>query len=48
MSNEVYNPFSLLNAFDSLMMQDYWFQSGTPSYLIRLLNHTKENKNIPM
>ena len=40
---EVYNPFSLLNAFDSLMMQDYWFRSGTPSYLIRLLNHTKEN-----
>lgn len=40
---DVYNPFSLLNAFDSLMMQDYWFRSGTPSYLIRLLNHTREN-----
>ena len=39
----VYNPFSLLNAFDSLMIQDYWFRSGTPSYLIRLLNHTREN-----
>ncbi|WP_065219391.1 MULTISPECIES: ATP-binding protein [Butyricimonas] len=40
---DVYNPFSLLNALDSMMIQDYWFQSGTPSYLIRLLNHTREN-----
>ena len=40
---DVYNPFSLLNALDSMMIQDYWFRSGTPSYLIRLLNHTREN-----
>ena len=42
---DIYNPFSLLNAFASRIMQDYWFRSGTPSYLIRLLNHTKENLN---
>ena len=42
---DVYNPFSLLNALDSMMIQDYWFRSGTPSYLIRLLNHTRENLN---
>ena len=24
-------------------LRDYWFSSGTPTYLIRLLNHTKEN-----
>ena len=40
---DIYNPFSLLNAFSSQMIQDYWFRSGTPSYLVRLLRHTKEN-----
>ena len=42
---DVYNPFSLLNALDSLRLQDYWFSSGTPTYLIRLLVHFKENMN---
>lgn len=42
---DVYNPFSLLNAFASLDIQDYWFASGTPTYLIRLLNHTQEDLN---
>ena len=42
---DVYNPFSLLNAFASLDIQDYWFVSGTPTYLVRLLNHTQENLN---
>ena len=40
---DIYNPFSLLNAFATQDMQDYWFRSGTPSYLIRLLAHTDEN-----
>ena len=40
---DVYNPFSLLNALDSLQIRDYWFSSGTPTYLIRLLAHFKEN-----
>ena len=40
---DVYNPFSLLNAFATQDVQDYWFRSGTPSYLIRLLAHTDEN-----
>ena len=42
---DVYNPFSLLNALDSLQIRDYWFSSGTPTYLIRLLAHFKENMN---
>ena len=42
---DIYNPFSLLNAFDSQDIQNYWFASGTPSYLIRLLNHTQEELN---
>lgn len=33
----VYNPFSLLNTFDSMTFGNYWFETGTPSYLVRLL-----------
>lgn len=39
---DIYNPFSLLNAFASRSIRDFWFSSGTPTYLIRLLNHTNE------
>ena len=42
---DVYNPFSLLNAFSMRDLRDYWFASGTPTYLIRLLNHTQEDLN---
>lgn len=40
---DIYNPFSLLNAFASQRVDDYWFRTGTPTYLVRLLNHTDEN-----
>ena len=39
----VYNPFSLLNAFKHQRIQDYWFRTGTPTYLVRLLQHFDEN-----
>lgn len=39
----VYNPFSILNTFDKQDVQDYWFRTGTPTYLVRLLNHFDEN-----
>lgn len=39
----VYNPFSLLNAFYNLRIRDYWFQTGTPTYLIQLLNRYDED-----
>jgi hypothetical protein len=42
---DIYNPFSILNVFDSNRINDYWFKTGTPTYLIRLLNHTQENLN---
>ena len=41
----VFNPFSLLNALQESDLQDYWFKTGTPTYLVRLLNHFKENLN---
>lgn len=36
-SPDIYNPFSLLNALNSKRITDYWFQSGTPSYLISIM-----------
>ena len=33
----VYNPFSLLNVFSDRMFFDYWFQSGTPTFLVQYL-----------
>lgn len=33
----VYNPFSLLNAFSRRDFRDYWFQSGTPTFLVNYL-----------
>ena len=41
----VINPFSILNSLREKDMQDYWFKTGTPTYLIRLLNHFHENLN---
>ena len=42
---DIYNPFSLLNALDSQRIRDYWFSTGTPTYLIRLLSHFRETMN---
>ena len=33
----VYNPFSILNFFDEYTFSNYWFESGTPSFLISYL-----------
>ena len=41
----IYNPFSILNAFDMNEIRDYWFATGTPTYLIRLLQHSREQMN---
>ncbi|MBO4850450.1 MAG: ATP-binding protein [Prevotella sp.] len=34
---DIYNPFSLFNAFDSGRISDYWFDSATPSAVIGML-----------
>ena len=41
---DIYNPFSLLNAFAKKRLDNYWFASGSPEYLVRLL--AKSNRNI--
>lgn len=42
---DIYNPFSILNALSKRMLSDFWFSTGTPTYLVRLLTHCKENLN---
>jgi hypothetical protein len=36
-SPAIYNPFSVLNALDKAQFDSYWFETGTPSYLVNLL-----------
>ena len=38
-SPEVYNPYSLLKCFLTQKMGNYWFESGTPTFLIRQMQH---------
>ena len=38
-SADIYNPFSLLTAFASLKLDNYWFATGTPTFLIQQLQH---------
>jgi hypothetical protein len=44
-SDGVYNPFSLLYAMDTKRLGNYWFTTGTPSFLVRMLK--KFNTFIP-
>ena len=37
-SPDIYNPFSLLNAFADGKFGSYWFGSGTPTYLVKMLD----------
>ena len=36
----MYNPFSLLNALDSKDFRDFWFATGTPTFLVEVLQQT--------
>ena len=44
-SEGVYNPFSLLNTLKSKCFGDYWFETGTPSFLVYLLKQADYNLN---
>ncbi|UTD12417.1 ATP-binding protein [Treponema denticola] len=41
-SINVYNPFSLLNVFAGKVFRSFWFSTGTPTFLVRTLQHQKE------
>ncbi|MGM9738799.1 MAG: AAA family ATPase [Candidatus Cryptobacteroides sp.] len=36
----IYNPFSLLKAFYSNKFMEYWFETGTPSFLVEVMRAT--------
>ena len=40
---DIYNSFSLLNTFDQKKLQDYWYSTGSPEYLMRLLAKNHDN-----
>ena len=37
----IYNPFSLLNTFAKMRYGSYWFETGTPTYLVELLKKNR-------
>lgn len=39
----LYNPFSLLNTFAKNRYGNYWFETGTPTYLVELLKRYRYN-----
>jgi len=38
-SADIYNPFSVLNTFESLDFAYYWFATGTPTFLVKALRN---------
>ena len=40
---DIYNPFSLIKTFAKNDVKNYWFTSGTPSFLMRLLSKCSED-----
>ena len=50
-SPDLFNPYSLLNAFQDHDLTNYWFASGTPTYLIEMMrkfnvvpSHIRKNR----
>lgn len=41
----IYNPYSLLNTLNKKKFGDYWFETGTPTLLVKLLKQADYNLN---
>lgn len=39
----MYNPFSILNTFANMQIDNYWFATGTPTYLVELMKQHNYN-----
>ncbi len=37
----LYNPFSLLSFLDSASFDNFWFETGTPTFLVKILKNTR-------
>jgi len=42
-ANFVYNPFSILNLFDTGRFKNFWFSTGSPAFLIQFLKKRKKD-----
>jgi hypothetical protein len=42
--NTVYNPFSTLLLFTEKVMRNYWFETGTPTFLVNLIKERNDVK----
>ncbi|OIN94169.1 MAG: hypothetical protein AUJ20_01605 [Comamonadaceae bacterium CG1_02_60_18] len=42
LGTSVYNPFGLLMLFDTRAIRPYWFETGTPTFLIKLLEQRQQ------
>ncbi|MCQ2308913.1 MAG: ATP-binding protein [Bacteroidales bacterium] len=40
---DIFNPFSVLNALNDKKLDEYWFATATPTYLVRLIDRGKTN-----
>lgn len=40
---DIYNPFSLLNTFANREFGSYWFETGTPTFLVTMLKESRYN-----
>ena len=40
-SEDIYNPFSLLNTFAKREFGSYWFETGTPTFLVEVLQRNR-------
>jgi hypothetical protein len=40
-SDDMYNPYSVLNTFETKYITYYWFETATPSYLVLLIRNFK-------
>jgi hypothetical protein len=39
-SEEIYNPYSVINVFDSLEYGRYWYSTGTPTFLVEMVKNS--------
>ncbi|MEZ4886039.1 MAG: AAA family ATPase [Chitinophagales bacterium] len=47
--NRVFNPYSIVNVLKDLKFKNYWFETGTPSILIKLIKekYSRERQKAP-
>jgi hypothetical protein len=42
-SEDIYNPYSVLSAFANQKISNYWFETGTPSFLVQMMQKFRFN-----